>query len=50
MVMVTGPDGASFSFVNNNKETNSSNNTKNATTVINIVPPVLAAKIMSILL
>jgi len=50
MVMVTGPDGDNFSLVNNSKATNTINSIKKATTVINIVPPVLVAKIILIFL
>lgn len=44
--MVTGPDGDNFSLVNSNNATNTNNKTRNATTVIKIVPPVLAANII----
>ncbi|GER59834.1 hypothetical protein ULMA_19420 [Patiriisocius marinus] len=44
MVILTGPDGDNFCFVNNNSATNNSVSTKNATTVATITPNVLAAK------
>jgi len=46
IVRVTGPDGESFSLVNNNNVTNNNKRIRNATTVISIVPPVLVAKII----
>jgi hypothetical protein len=44
--MVTGPEGDSFSFVNNKSATKINNRIRNDITVIKIVPPVLVAKII----
>jgi hypothetical protein len=50
MVMVTGPEGESFSLVNNKRVTSSNKRIIKATTVIRMVPRVLVASIMLILL
>jgi hypothetical protein len=48
MVMVTGPEGDNFSFVNNNTLTKSNKSTKKAITVMVMVPMVEVANIMLI--
>ena len=46
MVIVTGPEGDNFCFINNNNPTSNSVIIKKETTVANMVPNVPAANIM----
>src|SRR5690606_12466004 len=50
IVMVTGPEGDNFSFVNNSRATNNNSRTIKAPTAMITVPPVLTARIILICL